>query len=61
MTYRATENIYVGGVVLAYVPGDVVPDSAVENLDVHDKVKRDRRPRRASKPKDEETAALDES
>lgn len=59
MTYRATVNIYVGGVVLAYRPGDVVPASAVERLGAHDKVKRDDAPpasraprtRRAAKPK----------
>jgi hypothetical protein len=56
MTFRATANIYVGGVVLAYTPGDVVPDSAVENLKAHDKVERVDEPRaprarRAAKPK----------
>lgn len=52
MTYRATDFIYVGGVVLAYTPGDVVPASAVENLNAHDKVERvDEEPRAPRAPR----------
>lgn len=37
-TYIATEDIYLTRGVLAYVKGDVVPASAVENLGVQDQV-----------------------
>lgn len=38
MTYRATATIYAGPGVRAYNVGDVVPDSAVENLGIKGKV-----------------------
>lgn len=38
MTYRATADIYVARGVRAYSVGDVVPDDAVKNLGVSDKV-----------------------
>ncbi len=38
MTVRATQDIYAAPGVLAYRKGDIVPDSAVTNLGVQDKV-----------------------
>lgn len=34
----ATEDIYTGPGVLAYRQGDYVPESAIKNLDIADKV-----------------------
>lgn len=39
MTYIAIEDIYVARGVLAYAKGNVVPDSAVANLDAKDLVR----------------------
>ena len=42
MTHIATQDIYAARGVLAFRRGDVVPDSAVENLGAQDKVASER-------------------